>query len=109
MYEITPEILKLVINNNSLDAALDNAAEEKASEDETRLITCYAIQMLYRNGIRQFTEEEVCEKVENLILDRIAFNLEKNGFLESSIDENGEARYFLTEKGNDYVNNIQKG
>lgn len=103
-YRITEKILKLNLTNNDIDAALDNFCDQIETDKDKEVLTSYALQCFFRSGKDSFTEEELLNKISNLILDRIAFSLEQAGYVESTIDEDGEVLYTVTNEGVEYLN-----
>lgn len=70
-----------------------------ARYNDERDVICHIIVDWADNGKIEFTEEEVQEAYMNLILDNVLESMSKDGILQTSIDENGEFLFELTDDG----------
>ena len=97
------------ISQVELEGILERLAESIPGEenfDDQNALVLYAITDLYSKGRRDFTENEVVERYNDLLTGHIFRKLSANDFIDVSIDESGEAYYKITEKGRNEVERI---
>lgn len=69
-------------------------------------LTNSVMRKLWENNQYEISEEEVCIEIEKLLIGKLLDDMDKNGQVESTIDENGEVYYRLTEDGRKLANSV---
>lgn len=98
---IDKKILSIPISMQDLDDILDKHIDkEEVTEEEERKIVTYILQLFYRSGRKESSSEEIYNKYNALIGDRVIQHMEGMGVIESLFDsERGEMVYKLSPKG----------
>lgn len=107
-YDLLPEIMELEINIDEINTILDkHLDEEEVTEEESKLVVMYILQLFYRSGRRSSNTTITYEKYNMLIASRAIELLNGMGIIEELYDtEKEEYVYKLNENGKKYVENM---
>jgi hypothetical protein len=64
-----------------------------------KALIIYIVEQLEEAGVETFTEDDIDNKISEMITQIAINNMIEDGLIEPSIDENGEELYMVTKKG----------
>lgn len=103
-YEITNKILEIPVSFNEVDQAIDNYIDGVKNEELEEKLFVFVLQLFYRSGKKETSTNEVLEKINLLIADRLLDNLKSKDLVDEVFDvEENDYVYSLTEKGKKYL------
>ena len=80
------------------DTIVNNEPNSEIENYATGILVYYVLKRDYSNG-QDFTEAELVQKIDELVLDHRLMLMNKDGLIETHITDSGKVTYSVTEKG----------